>query len=706
MSIIQDIRDKYARLTVILVAIALVGFILTDYFAGQSRAGGRVTSGVGSVNGRDINFDVFNQKVTQTEDNMKSQGYPQGAGLTQQALEQAWNQQVSTMLLEEEFSKLGIEVGKKELGDILYGENAPQDLQSQFKDEKTGLYNAALAKQNIDQILKKGTQAQKDNLADYFNQLANVRMADKYFSLMSNSINYPRWFIEKQNAENSQLAKVSYVKETYSSIADSTVKVSDEEIKEYINKHKSQFKQVESRGIYYVTFSAAPSTSDSAAALSQISNKIESFRNTTDIEQYLAGEGAPFYNGYINANAIKQPMKDSIFRTPVGQIYGPYLDAGSYVLAKMLGVTSMADTAKVRHILISTQNRDSATAYNLCDSIRKAIAGGSNFDSLVMKFSDDTGSKEKGGVYDNITSGQMVAPFNDFCFMQPVGAKGIVKTEFGFHYIEVLSQKGRGAGYKVAYLPLEITASQETDNQALNKANEFAGDSKDLASFESNFEKNLKSKGYVKGVATDITPVAYEIRGVGASRSLVRSIYEADKGDVLKPERVDNSYVVAVITNINEEGTASVDNARASVEPILRNKKKADILKKKIGTVSSLEAAATALGGKTIETADSIRIVIGPGSALGYEPRVTGAAFNPANKGKLISEPIEGMSGVFVVRVDAVETTPVTDGDIATQREARYQQARQQMSSQYNQNNPVSILRNAATIKDKRATRY
>ena len=110
-----------------------------------------------------------------------------------------------------------------------------------------------------------------------------------------------------------------------------------------------------------------------------------------------------------------------------------------------------------------------------------------------------------------------------------------MKTEFGFHYTEILSQKGSGTGYKIAYLPKEIVASQETDNLALNKANEFAGDSKDLKSFNETYDKKLKAQGINKSTATDITPVSYEVRGVGASRSFVRAIYEADMGEVLKP---------------------------------------------------------------------------------------------------------------------------------------------------------------------------
>ena len=704
MSIIQDIRDKYAKLTVVLVALALLGFILTDYFAGKSRMSGNVSQTIGSVNGKSIVFDEFNQKVIQTEENLKAQGYPQGAALSQQALEQAWNQEIGQIILKGELKELGIDVGKKELSDLLYGTSAPQDLQNQFRDPKTGVFNPALAKQNIDQALKSGTPEQKTSISNYIDALANMRMADKYLALFANSINYPRWFIEKQSAENSQLARISFVRELYTSIPDSAVKVTDDEIKNYINKNKSQFKQQESRGIQFVAFSASPSSADSAAAYSSLINQKERFATTENLEQFLAGEGAPFYNGYINGKAIQQPVKDSLFKLSPGATFGPYLDADRYVVARMVGSVRMPDTVSVRHILISTQSRDSATAYNLCDSIQKAIAGGSNFDSLTAKFSDDPGSKNNGGKYENVPSGQMVAPFNDFIFLKPTGSKGIVKTDFGFHYIEILSQKGGGSGYKIAYLPQEIVASQETDNLALNKANEFAGDSKDLKSFNDNYEKKLKAQGILKSVATDITPVSYEVRGVGASRSFVRAIYEASKGEVLKPERVDNNYIVAVVTDVNEEGTATVESARLSVDPILRNKKKAELLRKKIGSVTTLEAAATALGGKQVEFADSIRFT---GSLpIGYEPRVAGAAFNPANKGKVVPAVIEGLSGVFVVRVDNLGSTPILDGDVATQRETRYQQAKQAYSNQYSPNNPVSILRSAATIKDRRQERY
>lgn len=128
------------------------------------------------------------------------------------------------------------------------------------------------------------------------------------------------------------------------------------------------------------------------------------------------------------------------------------------------------------------------------------------------------------------------------------------------------------------------------------------------------------------------------------------------------------------------------------------------MLKQKIGKVSTLEAAATALGGKPIEVVDSIRM--NSTSKLGYEPKVSGATFNPANRGKVVPEVLDGQNGVYVIRVDSVGTTPVTTGDIAEQRKNLYQQTKQFISNPQSPAYPVNALKKAAIIKDKRASRY
>ncbi len=709
MSIIQDIRDKYAKVAVVAIALALVGFILTDYFSGRGRAGGAGGSkNIGSVNGTSINADAFAKKVEQAEEQMKQQGYPAGM-VTTQAVEQAWSQEVNSVLLQGEFDKLGMKIGKKELGDILYGPNMPADLKQQLSDENG--FDPIRAKQKIDQMLKdkKTPQDQKDNFNNYVEQLKQQRLSEKYVAMLGNSINFPRWILEKQNADNSQLGKISIVRESYASIVDSTVKIEDKEIAAYINKHKEDFKQEESRNIAYVTFNAAPTAGDTLQIKNQLLLLKPEFDTTSTAVSFLARNGVTnFFDGYVGASQMQMAAKDTIQRLGKNQVFGPYLDGGSYVMAKMLDTKILPDSVKCRHILLGVTDRSGnpimpdSVAKAKVDSVAVAIKNGASFDALEAIYTTDQAAHADKGVMTfssaSIQGEGFAKEFGQFIlFDGKPGDKKVVKTQFGWHYIEILSFIKPQTSYKVGYLAQEILASPETDSKAQEEANQFAADSRDEKAFDAAFEKTLKPKGLAKGIGLTIKPNDAQVQGIGYSRQLVRNIYNAKRGEVLKPERVNDSYIVAVVTAVYEEGTKSAAIARMEVEPILRNKKKAEILIKKVGKVATLEAAAAALGGKQIEVVDSVRM--NSTANLGYEPIVSGATFNPANKGKVVPEALAGQYGVYVVRVDNVSATPVTSGDIAEQRKGMYQQRKSQV-------NPVDALKKAATIKDKRSSRY
>ncbi|RYY53453.1 MAG: peptidylprolyl isomerase [Chitinophagaceae bacterium] len=709
MSVIQSIQEKYAKLMAVIIALALILFVVMLAFEnGGSLFRGSNSRDIGTVNGKTIEFDSFEKKKEAAKAQLEQQYGGSMPGLEEQAVNQAWSQEVAGVVLAGELDKLGMAIGKNELGDILYGANPPQDLKQQFTDS-TGRYNAVMAKQQVDQMLKSASAEQKMQFSAYIEQLELYRLNEKYTSLLSNSINYPKWLVEKQIADNSQLANVSMVREFYTSIADSSVKITDADIADYISKHKKQFKQEETRGIAYVNFSALPTTNDTAAAKDKLLKLKPELDSTKNLKQFLETQANnKFYDGYINGKTIQVPMKDSIFAQPVGTTYGPYLDGGSFSLAKLTGIRQQPDTVTVRHILVgltisdpqsgqSIPIRDSATAYKLADSIRNAIAQGSSFDTLLQKFSTDQGSIANGGKYEKVTAGRMVSEFNDFIFANPVGAKGIVKTEFGTHYIEILSTTGSSPAYRVAYLTQPIEASSETDAAAVNEANLFAGKARNQKEFDAAIA-TLKAEGKVKAFASDITPNASQIPGLGASRAFVRDIYAADLGDVLAPQRVGENYVVAIVTEVNEKGTQSTAKARLSVEPLLRNRKKAEAITQKIGTVTTLDAVAAKLG-KTIEVADSIRMQNNTSPVLAGESAVIGAAFNPENKGKVVTTPIYGSNGVYVIRVDNVSATTVS-ATLAEQRQARTQQAK--MSSMY----PQAALMEAADIKDNRGKVY
>jgi peptidyl-prolyl cis-trans isomerase D len=336
----------------------------------------------------------------------------------------------------------------------------------------------------------------------------------------------------------------------------------------------------------------------------------------------------------------------------------------------------------------------------------------------------------KGGVLSNPTNpatdyfnqGQMVAEFNDFCFQGKKGEKKIVKTAYGYHLIEILDQKNIQPYYKIAFFSKNIVASKETERKAQEEANKFANEARDLKTFDAAI---AKSNGKYKRLeATNIRPNDISIQeidrafapalgGFGRAipcRTLIKEIYKADKGDVLKQERISsseagNKQVVAVVTDILKEGTMPAYIARQglgqvqSVERILKDQKKVEQIKKMVGNVTTLEAAASVFK-DSIVTVDSVRFT---GAKDLADPKVLGAIFNTANKGKVVPEPIAGANAVYVLRVDDLTTTSVANADIASQRQNLVGRARQ-MQLFYSA--PFGVIKKTATIRDNRKNFY
>ncbi|HEX6333456.1 MAG TPA: peptidylprolyl isomerase [Flavisolibacter sp.] len=717
MSIIQRIRDKGALISAIVIALALLGFILMDAFAGRTGVGGSSSSTVGKINGHKVDYNSFNYKVQAYQE--RGGG---GENAAQQAIEEAWKAEIDSVLLTEQFDELGLSVTDKEINDILFGANPPQDLRQRFTDSATGQYNAREAQQFVNQLKKSSRAEEKDQLAAYIQNQHNTRLVEKFTALFTNTAYYPDWYLQKRNANNSIISKVSFVAVPYSTIPDSSVKVSDDEIDAYVREHRKLFEQKEeTRSISYVLFSARPTAADSAAARAQLMELRPVFDTVTQYTTFIQKNSTlPYYDGYISKENIQNPNKDSILSGPVGASYGPYLDEGQpgqpsqLVLSKIVDVKTIPDTVKVRHILVSLyqqdpntgqrfQIRDEASAKKLIDSVQGLLQAGQSFDSLVLKFSEDPGSKNTGGVYENVVSGRMVPTFNDFIFTGKTGDIGVVKTDYGYHLVEIMSQTGSAQGYKIAYLARPVISSPDTENEAQNAANMFAGDSRDLKSFNENWEKNLRNKGINKMQANDIMPMSWGVQGItGANRRFVKAIFEADKGDIVGPERIGDDYIVAVVTEVNKAGLQNASRARMVVEPVLRNKKKAEMIRKNIGQVTTLEAVASKMG-QQIQTVDSVRFA--GGSMISFENKIVGAAANMANNGKVITEPISGQQGVYVVRVDYVGTTPVEAANLDMQRAQLEAQARQMMSSQmqYGNHPLLDPLKRAAKIKDYRS---
>ncbi|MDO6433347.1 SurA N-terminal domain-containing protein [Flavitalea sp. BT771] len=723
MSIIQQIREKAAWLVFGLIALSLIGFLLMDAFVGRSRLFGNRSTTVGTVNGEKIEYNDFQRLVSLQEEQYKRSGYPMNEGMQQNIREGVWRQMIEDALLTGDENTLGLEVTDKEINDMLVGANAIQDIKRAFTDPKTGVFDAQAAAARINQmrqLWKAGPKKNADNreyeaARSFFEesvpQIAKMRLREKYTSLLANSAFVPKWMLEKGNADNSQLASISYVNTPYFTIPDSAVKVSESEIADYVNEHKDQFHQEEGRSIAYVVFDASPNAADSAALRQQLTDMKADFAKSDKPEAFLARMGSEqqYFDGYKGKSQIMVPNKDSIFALAKGQVYGPYLDAGSYVLAKKIDEKLMPDSVKARHVLVATADRNGQTllpdsvAKARIDSVKNLLEHGISWDTVALKYSDDGGgpdggSKAKGGDLGYFANGQMVKEFNDFSFEGKKGDAKIVKTQFGYHYVQIVDQKNIEPAYKIAYLSKRIEASNETDQRVSGMASQFAGENHDPKAFDQAIQKN----NYQKLLAPDIQPSEFSIPGVGASRSLVRWIYEGKLGDVSEPFPVGDKYIVAEITEINAEGLMSAAKARGQVEPILRNKKKAEIIMKKLGTPASLEAAAASAGaGQSVQRADSVLFSSPMIPNAGQEPKVIGSAFNKALAGKPASPPIAGNGGVFVIKVENVSATSNLNADLQQQR---FMQEQQQKSRIFG--TLMESLRKQAKVKDDRGKFY
>ncbi len=696
MSLIQRVRDKGAWILFGFIALALIAFILQD---GVRRGGSTFsnTTVIGKVNSEKIERADFDEKLA-----LQEKMYGQQGAQRDQLIGSLWNQEVERVVLGQEYEKLGLQVSPKELSDILFGDNSP--LKQEFTDPKTGEFKANDARQAFAQLKKsKNTDQIKTINSVYINPAIQQTLRNKYQNLLMQAAYVPKWLLEKQQADNNALASFSYVYVPYLSVNDSTVKVTDDEIAAYVSKHAKEYKKTdETRSISYVTYSAAPSGADSAAALNQVSSLKAEFAAAKDAQAFLTKVGTelPFYDSYVSKARMQQINKDSLVKIPVGSVYGPYLDANNYVVAKMLGTKQWPDSAKVRHILVATsdprsgqQVRPDSVAKKLIDSIETAVKAGADFGALVTKYSDDQGSKDKAGVYEFFPQGQMVVPFNDFAFDKSVGTKGVVKTDFGYHYMEVLAQKNVNPVYKIAYLSKAILTSNETETAASTAAAQFAVSAKSAKDFNANAMKENRPVQ----LASEIKQNDFSITGLGQSRQLVRWIYEHSTGDVSEPTQIGDKYIVALVSSVNKAGLMSVAEARPTVETILRNEKKAKQIIETKYKGNTLEAYSSSTGAPVLR-ADSLSFAAPFISGVGSEPKIIGAAFNKTLSGK-VSEPIAGATGVFAIKVES-NGTKAAATDLTTVKQNLIQAAK--MSSYRG----FDALRKAATIKDNRSKFY
>jgi peptidyl-prolyl cis-trans isomerase D len=411
---------------------------------------------------------------------------------------------------------------------------------------------------------------------------------------------------------------------------------------------------------------------------------------------------------------FQSSAKDSIEKLSKGGVYGPYTEGNNFVLAKMVDIKQQPDSVFCRHILIkiadlkngqvSNQIRQDSTARRLVDSIATAAKNGADFNELVLKYSDDPGSKATKGEYRFNYDNNLVDSFYRTVFYEPVGTKKVVlgvdnNNYAGYHYIEVLNQFKFEPAYKIAYMVKEISASEGTVQTANNNATRLSG-VKGAKEFDTYVAKNGLQK---VNPPTIIKENDFSVGGLQDARPLVKWAFGAKQGDISEPFNMNDQFVVATVEKIQEEGTQDAKTARQGVESIIRNQKKAETIVKNLGASASFETAAAkynqqvqvAGADSTLTFSSQIIANIGP------EPKVIGASFDKQHQTK-VSAPIEGNSAVYLIKVNSIGTLA------ADSPETEDQQRKQQTSTL----RTLAVsgwyegLKNQATIKDNRSKYY
>ncbi len=708
MQIIQSIRDKGAAITVSVIVLCLIGFVLMDAKQGNNRLFGSLSKNVGKVNGEGITLAEFNKRITiaETQEEQRTGQRPSGVR-TNQLREQVWNTVIAEKIFYKEADKLGIIFTPAEFSSILLS-NDPANplLQEQGMTDPTGKLDVAKAQEVLRNFKKlKGDQKEAVN-NQVIVPLKLSSIVNKYNGLLGASTYYPKWMQDKDIADNKNFAEISYVAIAYNEIPDSAVIVKDADINAYVKKHAALFKQEAGRVISYVSFSQLPSGEDSVRSRTAVMDLKAPFAADTNAKAFVARNTSviDFTDAFVPKSRIQSPVADTLTRLSIGEVYGPYVDQGSYVLAKMLGTKQLPDSVKARHILIPTVNpqtgeavNDDNTAKKLADSLLTAVKAGSDFAALAAQFSSD-GSKDKGGDLGFFAYGAMVPEFNDYAFNNPVGSKAVVKTQFGYHVIDITNQTKFEPAYKIAYVAKEITPSDVTITNASLEATQAAGqkDAAELAKYAAS-----KGLSIVQNPAI-IKENDFSVGSLQDARQLVRWAFEAKKGEVSEPFNIGDDFIVAAVDRVYKEGVQDAETARSGAEAMVRNEKKAALIKEKLTATPTLETAAKAYNKEVLQAGADSSITFNAQviNGIGIEPKLLGAIFNKTFQSKP-TPPIAGNSGVYVVKTNALKAKADEAPEmIAQQKQAKLGAIRSQINNWY------EGLRKQATIKDNRSESF
>ncbi len=701
MAILNKIRQR-SLVLIIVIAMALFSFVLADLFRGGG-GGGKSETIVASVNGKEISREDFMQKV----ENLQRQ---LGPSLTStQAMNRVWDQELRKTILDGQYDELGITVERDQMRELIKQNlsSFPEFLDDagQFDENRLNEFIANLRDIAPEPGFLGNSPITYESWTTFENDIAAGGKYQTYFNMVKAGLVATLAEGELDHKLENETVDIKYVQIPYSSIADSLVEVTKSDIAEYVNRNLSQYEVDESRDLHYVEFKEDPSQTDDDNARQAVITLSENpgFSDLDNIATFMNNNSDLGFNDrFLFRDKMPVKLVDSVFPLKVGETYGPYKQDQTYVITKVVAEKQLADSVKVRHILIphvgatradatviKTEEEAKATADSIYGLINRRRA---NFLDL-LDLSSDKVSNEKDGEIEFDYDAAMAPEFKDFSFERNVGDVDVVKTSFGFHIIEILERNDPQRVIKIANLGMEVEASEETVDEVFNQTSKF-----EIAVADREFQEVAQENEYTVRPVTAVKALDENIPGLGSQRSMVRWAFEATSkvGDVRRFNLPSGGYAIAQITAINKEGVMSNEKASVTALPEIRKEKKAKMIREGISGTTLEDIAANQ--SQTVRTAVSLNMKNPTLAGAGREPKVIGAAFG-LGEGET-SGIIDGSNGVYVVQVTkktAAQELP-TYQNIASRLSTTKVSAAN--AALYN------ALKDASDIKDNRANFY
>lgn len=696
MAVLSKIRQR-SLLVIAVVGISLAAFVIGDAInSGSFGDSGRY---VGSINGKDINTNEFQMKVANQE-----QQNPNSSRLM--IANSIWNQEVKNALYEEQFEKLGLRVGEAHIQGVL-----EQSGQAMFLDE-AGRFSQEKFNQYVEMVKVQNPSQWRLWLEDYEKQLENFAKEQEYNTLVKAGINVTGFDGKVAYERENNKVNFDYVAIPYTTINDDEVKVSDAEIIEYMKKKGNQYKADDSRDLEYFLIESKASDADIKEIEERVASLLEpktvynettkqnevvpGFAEIENVEEFVnSNSDLPLNEKYVFAKDLP-----SMTETSVGAVTSLYKEDNFVKVSRILESKIVADSVKSSHIIIPYEGTVSSQvtttkedAQKKADSVFALVKNNdAKFREIANEINTD-GTKGNGGeigwvMYSQITYDGFDKDFAEFIFFNPKGSVQVVHTKFGYHIIKVDDTGSRASAYKLATIAQPIEPSSATNDEVYSFSQKV-----EMEAQTKSFEDIAKEHELTIVPVNGITAIEENIVGLGAQRGIVSWAFgnDAKKGSVRRFD-ISQGHVIAKIKNINDNGFQSVEKVRATIEPIVRNEKKAALIKGKV-TGATLEDIATA-NNETVKTATALSLANPMIQGLGQEPKVVGKALS-LESGKM-SGAIEGTTGIYFVKTQAVVKAPELP-NYATQSNRIKTQTQNAAQGRI-----FTSLKNNAKIKDNR----